>query len=464
MQDLCWLTIAEAARRLAAGKLSSVELTRDCLQRIEALDPLLNSFITVTRDSAIREAEQADSETAHDSYRGPLHGIPIALKDIIDTAGVRTTAASAVFQDRIPEQDAEVVRRLRQAGAVIVGKTNLHEFAYGGSGYISHFGPARNPWDLGRVTGGSSSGSAAAVAAGLCLAAIGTDTAGSIRLPASCCGVVGLKPTYGLVSARGVIPLSWSYDHVGPIARSVEDCALVLQAIAGYDPQDPTSRELPIGDYLASLRGPVDSLRLGIAHPAFYSDLHPEVAGPLNEALGTLRGMVAEVQEVTLEIDQDRTVFLAESYAYHAPRLQRDAGLYHPETLRRIRAGENVSPADHARARERLQHMRRSAASLFRDVDALVTPTTPTVPPSFAELEARPDQLRPAELVMLRNTRPFNILGLPAISVPCGFTSAGLPIGLQIAAAPGREDLVLALAHACEQAAGWRLRRPPIGR
>ena len=270
-------TIVELAPRLRRKEVSPVELTRACLDRIEKLNPALNAFITVTAESALAEARAAEIEISRGEWRGPLHGIPVALKDLIDTAGTRTTAASALYQNRVPAEDAEVVRRLRRAGAVILGKNNLHEFAYGGSSLVSFFGDVHNPWNAAHIAGGSSGGSAAAVAAGLCYAAIGTDTAGSIREPAALCGCVGIKPTYGRVSARGVIPLSWSLDHVGPLAATVGDAAVVLQAIAGYDPLDVCSVDVPVSDYISGLHEGAKTLRIGVPRAHFYDELDDEV-------------------------------------------------------------------------------------------------------------------------------------------------------------------------------------------
>src|ERR1035437_5113670 len=274
-------TISELAQRLRRRDVSPVEITQDCLRRIEKLNPGLNAFITVMSESALAEARRAEAEILRGEWRGPLHGVPFALKDLIDTAGGRTTAASALYQDRISSHDAEVVRRLRHAGAVIIGKNNLHEFAYGGSSLVSYFGDVHNPWDLGRIAGGSSGGSAAAVAAGLAYAAIGTDTAGSIREPAALCGCVGLKPTYGRVSGRGVIPLSLSLDHVGPLAATVADAAIVLQAIAGYDSADMTTADVAVADYVSALSDGAKAIRVGVPRGYFFDDLDPEVASAI---------------------------------------------------------------------------------------------------------------------------------------------------------------------------------------
>ena len=451
-------TISELAMRLRKREVSPVEIARGCVGRIERLNPALNAFITVMGDSAVAEARAAEAEIGRGQWRGPLHGIPIALKDLIDTAGVRTTSASALHQSRVPGKDAEVVRRLRTAGAIVIGKNNLHEFAYGGSSLVSYFGEAHNPWDQGHITGGSSGGSAAAVSAGLAYAAIGTDTAGSVREPAALCGCVGLKATYGRVSSRGVIPLSPSLDHVGPLARSVADAAIVLQLIAGLDAADITCADVPLLDYVSGMKEGPQRLRVGIPGEYFFDDLDPEVALAMKHALDGIQTMVAQVKDVRLEVPTDRTLQAAESYAYHAESVAKNTGLYQAETLRRIRSGENISATEYIERRRELEEARRTIRRAFADVDVVVTPTTPMPAPAIAELIAAPDALRPAELRLLRNTRPFNVWGLPAISVPCGFTQSGLPIGLQIAGPHWREDLVLQLAYAYEQATAWHKR------
>jgi aspartyl-tRNA(Asn)/glutamyl-tRNA(Gln) amidotransferase subunit A len=452
-------SIVELAPRLRRKEVSPLELTRACLASIEKLNPKLNSFITVLADSALAEARAAEEEIARGEWRGPLHGIPVALKDLIDTAGTRTTAGSGLYQNRVPTEDGEVVERLRRAGAVIVGKNNLHEFAYGGSSLVSFFGDVHNPWNAAHIAGGSSGGSAAAVTAGLCYAAIGTDTAGSIREPAALCGCVGIKPTYGRVSARGAIPLSWSLDHVGPLAATVADAAIVLQAIAGYDPRDVGSVNVPVIDYVSGLRETTKKLRAGVPRKYFYDELDGEVRAAVEQALAVIKTLVADVRDVEIEVSSDRTVQAAESFAYHAGNVARTPELYQPETLRRIRSGENISAAEYILRRRELDEERRRAHNFFADVDLLVAPTMPIPAPAIADLKKNPGALRPAELVLLRNTRPFNVWGLPAISVPCGFTKSGLPIGLQIAGPHWREDLVLRLAHAYEQATEWRNRR-----
>jgi aspartyl-tRNA(Asn)/glutamyl-tRNA(Gln) amidotransferase subunit A len=441
------------------------------LSRIERLNPKLNAFITVTGDSALNEARHAESEIRQGNWRGPLHGIPVALKDIIDTAGVRTTAASGIFKDRVPPKDAEVVRRLKAAGAVFLGKLNLHEFAYGGSSAVSYFGPVRNPWNLEYSSGGSSGGSAAAVAAHLCFAAIGTDTGGSIRQPAACCGVIGLKPTFGCVSTSGVVPLSLSLDHVGPITRSTKDAAILLQVIAGYDVNDPASLDILVPDYVKNIAAPVSSLRLGIPRAYFYETLDSEIQSALEAALAILKTMTASQSDVpslsgddayVSWMDPFRVIFMAEAYACHKDYILKSAEHYQPATVKRLRAGSDIDAAAYIQSRRQLEHVRRVMAGFFETVDLVITPTLPVSPFTIAELQGDHDDMRSRELTMLHNTRPFNFSGLPSISVPCGFTRAGLPVGMQITGAPCTEASVLRLAHAYEQATEWHKYKPNV--
>jgi aspartyl-tRNA(Asn)/glutamyl-tRNA(Gln) amidotransferase subunit A len=455
-------SIVETSELLREGELSPVELTKSCLAQIEKLNPTLNAFVTVTADLALTQARAAEAEILRGHWRGPLHGIPLAVKDLIDVAGIRTTAASALFKDRVPAEDAEVVRRLKEAGAILLGKQNLHECAYGGSSMISYYGEVHNPWDPARIAGGSSGGSAASVAAGLGYGAIGTDTAGSVREPAALCGIVGLKPTYGRVSVRGVIPLSLSLDHIGPIARTVSDAAVMLQVIAGHDANDAHSADVPVPDYVARLRDGVKQLRIGLPRKFFYEDLDPEIASTVELALGVLRTVGCDLSGIEIEAPTDRTLQTAEAYAYHAEFASRTPELYQPETLRRIRRGEDISAAEAEQRRRELKQIRSEAHKIFEGVDVLVTPTTLVPAAVINELKQNPDLLRPHELLLLRNTRPVNVWGLPAISVPCGFTTAGLPIGLQIIGPQWREDTVLQLAYAYEQATDWHKRSPRL--
>ena len=457
--DITWLSLTEASNLIREKKISPAELTQDCLKRIERLNPKLNAFITVTADSALAQARAAEAEIQRGHWRGPLHGIPIALKDLFDTAGVRTTAASGLFKDRIPTQDAEIVRRLKEAGAVLLGKLNMHEFAYGGSSVISFYGPVHNPWSLDHEAGGSSSGSAVAMAAGLCYGSVGSDTGGSIRQPSAYCGSVGLKPTYGRVSTRGVIPLSWLYDHVGPMTRSVADAAAMLQVLAGFDPDDANSADQPVPDYTAAL-SQKGTLRVGVPRAYFYEGLHPETESAMNAALAAIGKLAASVRDIEMPASNDTTILRAEAYAYHAENAKKSPELYQPETLKRIRAGEDVTVATYIQARRQVEQYRHNIRKVFETVDLLITPTTPVPPFTISELLADMDNLRTKEILTLRNTRPFNILGLPSISVPCGFTKSGLPIGLQISGAPWAEGNVLRLAHAYEQQTEWYRKHP----
>jgi aspartyl-tRNA(Asn)/glutamyl-tRNA(Gln) amidotransferase subunit A len=459
--DATWLSLSEASRLIRDKKVSPVELTQGCLQRIERLNPKLNAFITVTAESALAQAHAAETEIQRGHWRGPLHGVPIALKDLFDTAGVRTTAASELFKDRIPAQDGEIVRRLKDAGAVLLGKLNMHEFAYGGSTVISYYGPVHNPWSFDHEAGGSSSGSAVAMAAGLCYGSVGSDTGGSIRQPSAYCGTVGLKPTYGRVSTRGVIPLSWLYDHVGPMTRTVEDAAAMLQVLAGYDPDDANSADPPVPDYSAafSQKGP---LRVGVPRAYFYEGLHADIESAMNAALKVIGKLASGVRDVEMPASNDTTILRAEAYAYHADYVKKSPELYQPETLKRIRAGEDVTTATYIQARRQVDQYRHNIRKLFESVDLLVTPTTPVPPFTISELLADMDNLRTKEVLTLRNTRPFNILGLPSISVPCGFTKSGLPIGLQISGAPWAEAKVLRLAYSYEQQTEWHKKRPKL--
>jgi aspartyl-tRNA(Asn)/glutamyl-tRNA(Gln) amidotransferase subunit A len=459
--ELPLLDLSDVSRAVQKKEISPVELTQACLARIEKLNPRLNAFITITGTTALEDARKAEAEIARGEWKGPLHGIPLAVKDLIETAGVKTTAASAVLKDNVPTADAEVIRRLKLAGAILLGKLNLHEFAYGGSGIIGHFGPACNPWNTAHVTGGSSSGSAAAVAACLCYGAIGTDTAGSIRLPAACCGIAGLKPTYGLVSARGVIPLSWLLDHVGPMARTAADAALILQAIAAYDPQDIGSQKFPPVYYPSAIEEKTAALRLGIARD-YWNEVDDEIKSAVDSAVNAIARITAGVQEVELSTDTDRTVVRCEAYAYQQKYLPQHEKDYDPETLRRIRSGADVTTPQYIQAQRELLQQRRQILQMFERVDLVLTPTTPMLAPTFAELQAEADQLRNKEMVMLRNTRPFNVYGLPSISLNCGFSKSGLPIGLQIIGAPSAEGSVLALAHAYQKQTDWHKQKPAV--
>ena len=458
--DLAALTLSEASARIRSRAVTPTELTQACLARIETYNPKLNCFITVMREQALAQARELDAEQRSGKLRGPLHGIPIALKDNIDTAGVRTTAASAVFDERVPDTDAEVTRRLKTAGAILIGKTNLHEFAMGGTSATSYYGPVRNPWALDRNPGGSSGGSAAAVSADLCYGALGTDTGGSIRTPASFCGVVGLKPTYGLVSIRGIIPLTLSLDHCGPLVKTVEDAAILLSALTGYDKLDIASVEHAKEDYATQMKQPVSGLRLGIPRAPFFDLLDADVAKAVEEAIGVLAKMTAGAKDVALPPIRD--IFLAgESYAYHEELYAHGSGRYQIPTRRALQNGGNTKAAEYIRARWKLDLLRRTIDDAFSNFDLVVLPTRRRTPRKIDAAIKREESDKPRN-PELENTGQFNVYGIPAISIPCGFTATGLPVGLMIAGPRFAEGRVLALAHAYERATSWHGRKPPL--
>ncbi len=452
------LTLKEAARSIAARKLSPVELTEACLRRIEMFNPQLDAWITILRRQALEQARVLEKEQAAGALRGPLHGIPIGLKDNIETAGVRTTAASKTLAGYVPAQDAEVTARLKAAGAVIVGKCNMHIFASGATSAVSYFGPVRNPWNLEDIAGGSSGGSAAAVAMDNCYAALGTDTGGSIRTPAAMCGVTGFKPTYGRVSIRGIVPLTWSLDHCGPIARTVEDAAMVLQAIAGYDRLDLQSIDYPVPDYSSGIGAPVAQFRLGIP-PMFYDGLQDEVAAAMQAAIAVLAKLTKGTKEV------DLPSILETGAGSEGAVFSEEMG--RPFTLAEL-GGEaggrgGARAVDYIREWRNLRLVRRKVGiEVFekQQVDFLITPTIREVAWSIEEELGRPGgrgrNPRPG------NTRSLDDYGLPTITVPCGFSKSGMPIGLQISGPNLGEVQVLALAHAYQQATDWHKRKPPL--
>lgn len=459
-QDLSDVTLAQASALIRSRAVTPTQLTEACLARIQTYNPKLNAFITVLREPALAQARDLDAEQRAGKLRGPLHGIPIALKDNIDTAGIRTTAASAVFDDRVPSEDAEVARRLKSAGAVLTGKTNLHEFAMGGTSATSYYGPVRNPWALDRNPGGSSGGSAAAVAADLCFGALGTDTGGSIRTPASFCGIVGLKPTYGLVSIRGIIPLTLSLDHCGPLTRTVEDAALLLNALAGYDQLDIASVQHPKEDYVAAMQQPIAGLRLGVPRAPFFDLLDSDVAKAVEDAIGLLSKLTRGAKDVSLPSVRD-IVLLGESYAYHEDLYARGSGRYQIPTRRALQNGGNLKAADYIRSRWKLELLRRTIDDAFTGFDLVVLPTRRRTPRTIAAAIKREESDKPMN-PELENTGQFNVYGIPAISVPCGLTSSGLPVGLMIAGPRFSEARVLALANAYERATDWHTRKPPL--
>ncbi|HKY50784.1 MAG TPA: amidase [Candidatus Limnocylindria bacterium] len=460
MSDVALLPLHAASALIHSRRASSVDLVRACLDRIARHDRDLGAFITLTSDSAIDEARRADSDLANGTDRGPLHGIPIALKDLYDTAGVRTTGGSRIFADRVPEHDSALVERLRAAGAVLLGKLNLHEWALGVTNQNPHFGPACNPWDVSRIPGGSSGGSATAVASGFCYASPGSDTGGSIRIPAALCGVAGLKPTYGRVSLRGVIPLAWTLDHAGPLARTVLDLGLLLNAIAGFDAFDPVSADIATEDYTAEIdEDGARGVRVLVPTNHFFDDIDAEVDSAVRDAVRVFTSLGAEVTEAALPrtdlLAAQRVILLTDAASYHREHLRERAADIGADVLTRLRTGQTFTGADYAQARRDRDELRREWVGVLRAYDVILSPTTLIAAPPREGQDAVAAAQR-----LTANTLPFNLTGLPAISIPCGFTESGLPIGLQLAAGPWRERLLLRVARAYENATPWHERVP----
>jgi aspartyl-tRNA(Asn)/glutamyl-tRNA(Gln) amidotransferase subunit A len=430
-------------------------LTQSHLERIARVDGKLNSFLTVTPELALQQARQAEEEILAGAYKGTLHGIPLALKDLYETQGVRTTAGSSFFVDNVPQTDAVVVQKLKAAGAILLGKLNMHEIALGITNENPHYGDCCNPWDTRRITGGSSGGNGAALAAGLCMGALGSDTGGSIRIPSALCGVVGLKPTHGRVSLRGVIPLSWNLDHAGPMARSVCDAAILLQSIAGYDPQDPSSVDAPVEDYLQHLDDGIRGWKIALASDEFFTDpaiVNEQVLAAVRQAAQVFEGLGAIVEEVELPearraAQANGVMTTSDAAAFHRQRLAENPEGFGADVLRRLRIGAANTSSDYAEARRTQSILRRQFASFLTTYDLLLTPTTPFAAPLRGISAA--DQGAP---LLTRFTSPFNLTGLPALSIPCGLTRQSLPIGLQIIGAPWAEASVLRAAQAYEQA------------
>ena len=460
--ELNYLSLTEAAKSIRDQDLSPVELTRSQIDRINKIEPRLNCFITQTPQEALERARDAELEIKSGEYRGPLHGIPFALKDLFETQGIRTTAGSLFYADWIPEKDGAVVQRLNSAGMVNLGKLNMHEIALGVTNNNPHFGACYNPWKLDRTPGGSSGGSAAALAAGMCMGSLGSDTGGSIRIPASLCGVVGLKPTFGRVSLRGVVPLSWNLDHPGPMARRVSDVAVILQIIAGYDPQDPASLDVAVPDYLAQLEGSVRGWRVALAEDSFFSKADPEVLEAVRAAADVFASLGAQASQVEFPDAQKAAkanglMVPSDAAAFHHERLQAQREKFGGDVRQRLETGAAYTSREYILARRTQAILRRQFEDFFDDFDLLLTATTPIAAPP---LEG-PDAVEQAGR-LTRFTSPFNLTGLPAISLPCGYTGLGLPIGLQIVTRPLGEAALLRAANAYEDATEWHLRRPGL--
>jgi aspartyl-tRNA(Asn)/glutamyl-tRNA(Gln) amidotransferase subunit A len=457
------LTIAEAARRIAARKLSPVELTRDCLDRIARLDGRLHAFIAVLEERAIEEARAAEAEIMASGPRSPLHGIPIGLKDIFETKGIPTTGHSRVLQDHVPAEDGAVVEKLAEAGSVLLGKLATHEFAFGGPSFDLPWPPARNPWNPAHFTAGSSSGTGAAVAAGMVLGGTGSDTGGSIRGPASLCGIAGIKPTYGLVSRHGVLPLAWSLDHAGPMAWTAEDCALLLQAMAGHDKRDPASVDRPVPNFTRRIGGAIKGLRIGVVRHWFETD-NPATETSrkaIDAALDVFRGLGAEIRDVTLSPLPEwhaagYIILLGETYAVHEAWLKQHPEKYGEIFRDRVVLGATISGATYLQAVRRRRELIAEIEQATLGLDILVSVSQTGEAPRIDEVS------KWATAALPSYTLPFNLTGWPAMSVCCGFGSGGLPLGIQLAARPFEDALLLRVADAYERATDWRGRRPAL--
>lgn len=461
--ELAYASISELAPRVASGEISPIDLTDAMLTRIDRYNAVLNAYLTVTEESARESAQAAASAIRAGNYLGPLHGIPIAIKDLFATRGVRTTFGSRVFADWVPDHDAGAVERLRDAGAILIGKTNLHELAYGTTSANAHYGPVRNPWNPACHPGGSSGGSAAAVAAGLAYAALGSDTGASIRQPAACCGIVGLKPTFGRVSKFGALPLAWSMDHVGPMARTVRDCALMLQVLAGYDGRDPGCMRRNVSDFQAGLANDIRGCRIGVARDYFFEDCEPEVTAAVEESLAVLRDLGADVQDIVLPdmraaLAAGALIIAVEAASYHAADLRERPEAFSKELQATLELGGYYSGVQYVQAQRLRRKLGAQLRQAIRGFDALAMPTSPVPATEIGNDPPGHSRLRS------RNTLPFNFISLPAISVPCGFTKGGLPIGLQLVGQPFAEARVLQLACAYEQADAGPARYPELER
>jgi len=463
--ELAYKSIAELAPRIKAGEISPVDLVQLSLDRIARFEPSLNAFLEVWGNSAMTAAVKAEQEIAAGNYLGPLHGIPVGLKDLIDVEGTNTTGGSKVLAENLAESDATVVKKLKASGAILMGKLNLVEFAFGTTGLNPHTGDVKNPWDTTRVTAGSSSGSGAAVAAGMVVAALGSDTGGSIRMPASLCGIAGHKPTYGRVSRAGVLDLSWSMDHVGPMTRTTEDCALMMNVLAGHDSADPASSQEPVSDFTSNLNEGLEGLKIGVPSHYFFDDfVDAEIKALVYAALDLLSANGAEIVELTMPwVGKGRPinfgVILPEAVSIHEKMISEHADLYSPAVRSRIQSGLNVSAIDYVRAQRARQWFNHQVAEVMKQVDVLITPTVPIGTPTIAECTPSPGNPGAgSELPMF--TGVFDVTGQPSHSIPCGFSKIGMPIGMMITGHPFDESTILGVGHAYEQLTDWH-QRPP---
>ena len=466
--EICYMGAGDLSKLVQSKEISPIEIIEAHLTRIDATEPVLNSFITLLADQARKSARQAEKDIQAGRYKGPLHGIPVALKDLYNTGGVRTTSGSKIFDTFIPTEDCTVAAKFHQAGAILLGKLNMHQFAYGPTGENPDYGHMHNPWNPDMVTGGSSGGSGSAAAAGQCTITTGSDTGGSIRIPAALCGIVGLKPTYGLVSRYGLSALSWSLDHPGPMTRTVEDTAITMNVIAGHDPKDVASAKVDIPDYTSALTGDVKGLRIGIVKEYFEAPLDPQVRKAVMDAISLLESMGAEIKEVSYPMfNQSQaissTVLMSEATAYHRDLLENDGHQLYEPIRQRLEAGLFISAAEYLRAQQARSIFDQQGRRLLDEVDLLAGPTEPVTAPAILASKVMAGEQEVGVVgALTQYTRPYNINGFPAISVPCGFSDDGMPIGLQLAGRPFDELTVLRAAHAYEQANDWHTRRPPI--
>ena len=467
-RDICYLSASQLSVYFQQRELSPVEVVEAHLSRIEALEPSLNSFITLLPEQALADAKAAEGEIKAGRRRGPLHGIPLALKDLYYVQGVRNTSGARIFDDFVPGFDATITARLKDAGAILLGKTNTNQFAYGITGENPDYGDMHNPWNLQRITGGSSGGSASAAASGQSTLTMGSDTGGSIRVPSALCGLAGLKPTYGRLSRYGLTALSWSQDHPGPIARTVEDCALLMNTVAGHDAKDPATSQRPVPDYTRSLTGDIRGLRVGVPQEFFQAPLDPQVEQAVRGAFDTLAELGAVVTEVSWPMYRYATpiatiIQLTEATAYHADLVRQRGDEYAPAVRLLLEAGFFVSAADLHKAQQARTKFVTKTLELFQEVDVLAGPMTPITAPliGVSEVIAGTTAMTP-RAALTQYTRPYNLSGFPALSVPCGFSDDGLPIGLQLGGRPFDEETLLRVGDAYQQATEWHTRRPPL--
>ena len=466
--ELCRLTLGEQSKLIESGGISPVELMQACLDRIDATDALMRAFITVMGDEALRDAREAEQAIVRGDRLGPLHGVPVAVKDLIDVKGVRTTCGSQTQPDFVAEADATSVRRLRQAGAVVLGKTNLNEFALGATGQNPHHGDTKNPWNRRRISGGSSGGSGAAVASGTAAAALGTDTGGSVRIPAALCGVVGIKPTYGRISVHGVATLAWSLDHVGVLARGVEDAALMLNELCGPDPDDPACLDVPPPNFTADIRYGAEGTFIGVPEEFVWEMLAPDVERSVREGIKTLRACGAIVRDVSLPLLATTTevsapILGAEAFSVYRDVIENQGDMIDPVVKARFDLGAGVSTAAYITAQRDRAALRAQVNRALRDVDVLAFPTCAATAAEFGQTEvAIRDGSMPALDALTRLTRLSNLTGLPSISVCCGFGQDGMPVGMQLVSRPLDEATLIRVAYAYEQATDWRIRAPDL--